>query len=191
VRACSLRVVTKLIGVAGALLRTTLAASLYVLAHSCPRQKVQLYVRMLSFVRSDFDWDINWADVGWIREHLDGMRMDEHQRVNHFRNHFELTRKDLLVKNIKRMRKQLEKMDRHAEAERYTFLPISFVLPGDYSLFVEAFRRNPGETWIMKPIGRAQGRGIFLINKLSQISQWKRDHRWRTDTGGHASDRSS
>ena len=39
----------------------------------------------------------------------------------------------------------------------------------DYSLFVEEFRKTP-VTWIMKPTSKAQGRGIFLINKLSQVS---------------------
>ena len=38
----------------------------------------------------------------------------------------------------------------------------------DYSLFVEEFRKAP-VPWIMKPIAKAQGRGIFLINKLSQV----------------------
>lgn len=27
----------------------------------------------------------------------------------------------------------------------------------------------------MKPVGRAQGKGIFLVNKLSQINQWRKD----------------
>ena len=27
--------------------------------------------------------------------------------------------------------------------------------------------------WIMKPSGRAQGKGIFLINKISDIADWK------------------
>ena len=58
---------------------------------------------------SDTDWDINWADVGWIRDYFDHVHMDDHQRVNHFRNHYELTRKDLMVKNIKRFRKDMEK----------------------------------------------------------------------------------
>jgi tubulin polyglutamylase TTLL9 len=35
-------------------------------------------------------------------------------------------------------------------------------------MFVEEFKRSGG-TWIMKPIGRAQGQGIFLFNKLSQV----------------------
>ena len=43
--------------------------------------------------RSDTDWDINWADVGWIRDFYDHIHLDDHQRLNHFRNHYELTRK--------------------------------------------------------------------------------------------------
>lgn len=61
------------------------------------------------------------------------------------------------------------------------FLPPSFVLPDDYGLFVEAFKRHPGEVWIMKPVGRAQGKGIFLFTKLNQISNWRKDHKWKAD----------
>ena len=31
------------------------------------------------------------------------MQLGEHQRVNHFPNHYELTRKDLLTKNVKKV----------------------------------------------------------------------------------------
>lgn len=86
-------------------------------------------------------------------------------QVNHFPNHQELTRKDLMVKNIKRYQKGLKR-----EGEDVTdFLPTTYCLPNDHPLFVEEFRRQPQATWIMKPAGRAQGKGIFLINKLSQV----------------------
>jgi tubulin polyglutamylase TTLL9 len=54
-------------------------------------------------------------------------------------------------------------------------------LPADYGLFVEEFKQQAGAIWIMKPIGKAQGKGIFLFNKLSQINEWKKDHRWKAD----------
>lgn len=38
-----------------------------------------------------------------------GYRLSDEQMVNHFPNHYELTRKDLMIKNIKRYRKELEK----------------------------------------------------------------------------------
>jgi tubulin polyglutamylase TTLL9 len=53
-------------------------------------------------------------------------------------------------------------------------------LPSDYSIFVEEFKKTGG-VWIMKPIGKSQGKGIFLVNKLQQIAQWKNDFRWKPD----------
>jgi len=104
--------------------------------------------------------------------------LESWQRVNHFRNDRELCRKDLMVKNLNRMKKQLQK-EKRKEAEQWNFWPTTFVLPGDYALFAEAFKRGNGGYWIMKPIGKSQGRGIFLFSKLSQISQWKADSRWK------------
>ncbi|CAD7969862.1 unnamed protein product [Amoebophrya sp. A25] len=51
------------------------------------------------------------------------------------------------------------------------FIPTTFTLPQDYSLFVEEFRRG-GSSWIMKPIGKAQGKGIFLVSRLNQVRKW-------------------
>jgi len=45
------------------------------------------------------------------------------------RNCRELCRKDLLVKNLKRQKKQLLKMGNDEEANGYNFWPLSFVLP--------------------------------------------------------------
>jgi len=62
--------------------------------------------------------------------------------INHFPNHYELTRKDLLVKNIKRYRKDLER-EGNSLAERadgpgkylyLDFIPITFVLPAGKTL---------------------------------------------------------
>lgn len=68
--------------------------------------------------------------------------------INHFPNHYELSRKDLLVKNIKRYRKDLER-DGSPLAEKVNdgvlngpkylyldFIPVTFVLPAGeiYSL---------------------------------------------------------
>ncbi|OWR54090.1 putative tubulin polyglutamylase TTLL1 [Danaus plexippus plexippus] len=92
--------------------------------------------------------------------------------INHFPNHYELSRKDLLVKNIKRYRKDLERegspLAEKAEVvlhggqvvTRYVhldFIPVTFVLPADYNMFVEEYRKSPQSTWIMKPCGKSQG----------------------------------
>jgi len=34
---------------------------------------------------------------------------------------------------------------------------------------VEEFKRVPNTNWIMKPVGRCQGKGIFIVNKLKQV----------------------
>ncbi|GKT20875.1 Probable tubulin polyglutamylase TTLL9 [Aduncisulcus paluster] len=123
------------------------------------------------------DWDFIWSGVEWIREHFDSVRFLPHQRVNHFRNHYEISRKDHMVKNIKRMQKALQKAGK-PEQHDFSFYPATFVLPKDYSLLVEEYRKSKGDVWIMKPVGRAQGKGIFLFSKISAISAWKRDLHW-------------
>lgn len=135
---------------------------------------------------ADLDWDVHWADVQWMRDVFDHVRLDDHQRVNHFRNHYELTRKDLTIKNLKRMKKTLEKEDKIQEASKFDFFPQTYVLPAEYGLFEVDFKRNPQTAWIMKPIGKAQGKGIFLFTRISQISDWKKDHKWKQDGQQHA-----
>lgn len=135
----------------------------------------------------EYEWDIHWADVGWIREHLDGFTpLKDHQRINHFQNHYELTRKDLLVKNLKRIKRQLQRSpepNSRKESEHYDFWAATFVLPTEYGMFLEAFKQTPNGRWIMKPIGKAQGKGIFLFEKLNEINEWKRDHTWKSEGG--------
>lgn len=62
------------------------------------------------------DWDILWVERDAIYEILNHFHLQPHQKINHFRNHFELTRKDLMVKNLKRHKKQLEKEGKFDEA---------------------------------------------------------------------------
>ena len=60
----------------------------------------------------DNDWNVYWATVWTVRNIFNpknGIRLNDNQILNHFPNHYELTRKDLMVKNIKRFKKELEK----------------------------------------------------------------------------------
>lgn len=125
---------------------------------------------------SELDWDIFWADKEWIHESFDHVHLQPNQKVNHFRNHYELTRKDLMVKNIKRAQRQAQKDGLVEDAQKYEACsPQTFVLPMEYSMFVEEFKKQQanGATWIMKPVGKSQGKGIFLFDKLHQIADWK------------------
>lgn len=127
-------------------------------------------------VGEDEMWDFVWADRDWVYSCFDKMHLEQWQRLNHFRNGKELCRKDLMAKNMKKRRRQLEKEGRYEEAAAYDFIPTTFMLPREYSIFVEKFK-EVGGVWIMKPIGSAQGKGIFLFTRLSEISDWKTDYR--------------
>ncbi|CAN0152564.1 unnamed protein product, partial [Scytosiphon promiscuus] len=125
------------------------------------------------------DWNVYWANVYSVKQLFNpetGFRLGDDQLVNHFPNHYELTRKDLMVKNVKRYLKEHAKDDKSPPIR--DFVPVSYMLPADYSLFVEEFRRCPNAMWIMKPTNRAQGKGIFIINRLAQIKKWSSNPRW-------------
>ena len=131
----------------------------------------------------DDDWNVYWATIGTVHRIFNvdtGYRLSDHQLISHFPNHYELTRKDMLVRNIKRYRRDLARDGsplavRDADG-RFVYLdliPDTFMLPADYNIFAEEFRRVGG-TWIMKPAGSAQGKGIFLVNRLSQLRKWSK-----------------
>mmetsp|Transcript_29790 Transcript_29790/g.54592 ORF Transcript_29790/g.54592 Transcript_29790/m.54592 type:complete len:473 (-) Transcript_29790:252-1670(-) len=127
----------------------------------------------------DGDWDFYWANVSTIKQIFGvecGTRLNPGQIINHFPNHYELTRKDLMVKNIKRYQKQVKKDGGPWKPEEMDIIPTTFVLPQDYALFVEEFRKpSASGTWILKPSGKSQGKGIFLFNKLSQVKKWSQN----------------
>ncbi|CAF0829239.1 unnamed protein product [Brachionus calyciflorus] len=137
-------------------------------------------------VGQDEDWNFYWASVVTVKAMFNSLeshyRLNDYQVINHFPNHYELTRKDLMVKNIKRYRKELAK-EGNLIAERddngifkyLDFIPVTYMMPADYNLFAEDFKKDPNSTWIMKPAAKAQGKGIFLINKISQIKKWSKD----------------
>ncbi|KAK0411426.1 hypothetical protein QR680_005648 [Steinernema hermaphroditum] len=115
------------------------------------------------------EWLFNWVTREWIASAFDHFAFRERQIVCHFRNDFELTRKDCLIKNFKKARKAAK------NPEDLDFLPPSYVLPAEYHLFVEEFKKYPPDTvWIMKPVSGAQGKGIFLFRKLKEITDWRR-----------------
>lgn len=127
---------------------------------------------------NDPDWNIYWANVNTVKMIFNpesGYRLNDMQLLNHYPNHFELTRKDLMVKNIKRYLKDISK---DPTVPIPDFVPVTYLLPADYTLFVEEFRRYPNAMWIMKPTARSQGKGVFIINKLAQIKKWSSNSRW-------------
>jgi len=46
-------------------------------------------------------------------------------------------------------------------------------MPNEYTLFLDEYKRSPNQLWIMKPVGKAQGRGIWIITNINQLMNWK------------------
>lgn len=141
------------------------------------------------------DWHFFWMSVGRVRSLFSSSeyRLSDSQIINHFPNHYELTRKDLMYKNIKKYIKDPNNVQLRMPyslpeqlangGDNVTYLrfadcvPITYNIPNDLAMFEEEFRRQPGSTWIVKPTSRSQGRGIFLINRLSQLKKWLKERK--------------
>nr|KAF7432044.1 hypothetical protein H0235_004968 [Vespula pensylvanica] len=120
----------------------------------------------------DNTWHLWWCETSEARQILDS-KLEAHQKIPHFRNHYELTRKNYLYRNLKRYKKLLTKSGKQAEAELCDSMPITFELPSEYRMFVEEYQKQPGSIWIVKPVGRSQGKGIFLFRRLKDLIEWK------------------
>lgn len=85
---------------------------------------------------------------------------------------------------MKRLKKQLSKQQGSDVDTGCDVYPSTFMLPAEYHMFVEMFKKTKDSAWIMKPVGRAQGKGIFLFSKLSDIIEWKKDTRFKPTKEG-------
>lgn len=121
---------------------------------------------------SDASWQLWWCETNDVRQALDS-KLTPYQKIPHFRNHYELTRKNFLHRNLKRYKKLLLKSKKPGEAALCDSMPLTFELPNDYRLFAEEYHRQPGATWIVKPAGRSQGKGIFLFRRLKDLADWR------------------
>eukprot|EP01017_Pseudomicrothorax_dubius_P048315 TRINITY_DN8768_c0_g6_i1.p1 TRINITY_DN8768_c0_g6~~TRINITY_DN8768_c0_g6_i1.p1 ORF type:complete len:323 (-),score=50.73 TRINITY_DN8768_c0_g6_i1:44-1012(-) len=74
-----------------------------------------------------------------------------------------------MVKNLKKHKREVEKSKAPGQGYELDFVPQTFMLPGEYPLFVEEFQRCPSTTWIVKPASRSQGKGIFLLSRINQL----------------------
>ena len=62
----------------------------------------------------------------------------------------------MLNKNLKKFKRALDKQGNAQESGEYDFLPSTYLLPSEYVIFYEEFKKfqqNEGRTlWIMKPV---------------------------------------
>ncbi|RNF01984.1 putative tubulin tyrosine ligase, partial [Trypanosoma rangeli] len=150
------------------------------------------------------DWHFFWMTVGRVRTIFATAeyRLSESQIINHFPNHYELTRKDLMYKNIKKYIRDVNNAHPvvqctppswtpHEQTERLPNLlrfadcvPVTYNIPNDLHMLKEEFKRQPGSTWIVKPTSLSQGRGIFLINRIVQLKKWLKERKEMDEVEG-------
>ena len=85
------------------------------------------------------------------------------QRVNHFPGMVDICNKAPMARNLDIMRREFPK--------EYDFHPTTHVLPQDYGAFKTLFPSSGQSkvTYIIKPSGGAQGKGIFLTRRLEDV----------------------
>jgi len=125
---------------------------------NCRYDSIRRAAKYMGFVEAEesADWSIFWTDTSVSLDRC--MAMKKYQRINHFPGMLEITRKDLLSRNLIRLRKQFPK--------EYSIFPMTWVLPadqGDLLAFMRGKRRSP--YFICKPESGCQGRGIFLTKR--------------------------
>eukprot|EP01004_Peranema_trichophorum_P011128 NODE_998_length_2193_cov_39.142029_g852_i0.p1 GENE.NODE_998_length_2193_cov_39.142029_g852_i0~~NODE_998_length_2193_cov_39.142029_g852_i0.p1 ORF type:complete len:651 (-),score=107.31 NODE_998_length_2193_cov_39.142029_g852_i0:239-2098(-) len=100
------------------------------------------------------------------------MSLNPFQKVNHFPGTWNIGRKDMLFRNLQRMK-------RCYGSEEYYFVPQTFLLPGDWTLLCNELEHNkkPGvppniahqNTYIIKPPASSCGKGIYLVNNAEDV----------------------
>ncbi|KAM7542772.1 hypothetical protein Aperf_G00000015127 [Anoplocephala perfoliata] len=100
----------------------------------------------------------NEYNLMWTNGHIKPTELrslQDFQRVNHFPRSFEITRKDKLAQNIKRM--QCLK-----GVENFDIIPETFILPHDQNELRSSYLKGQGP-YIIKPIASSRGRGIQIV----------------------------
>ena len=131
-------------------------------------------------------WDIMWVRTKWVKDHILGdngspLKLRREQRINHFPNSYQLTRKDLMFKNLERYQWKLKKVGR---SDILDFSPKTFFLPHLWELWKSEFRKQTNvekavpiagketnsddDIWIVKPAKGSQGNGIKFVKTLDK-----------------------
>ncbi|XP_028996563.2 probable tubulin polyglutamylase TTLL2 isoform X2 [Betta splendens] len=111
------------------------------------------------------DWNLYWR--GSMFGSSEYHNLLPWQRLNHHPKTAGITRKDLLARNLRRMRATMG-------SALYDFSPTAFILPTDYTRLLaqcNRLQRRGGASvyWICKPVDLSRGRGIFLFDHIKDL----------------------
>ncbi|XP_022919719.1 tubulin polyglutamylase ttll6-like [Onthophagus taurus] len=105
------------------------------------------------------NWNLYWTDLSISIERCKEMK--RFQKINHFPGMLEICRKDLLARNLNRMKRLFPK--------DYNFFPKTWSLPADLGDALTYSRLRKNKTYILKPDAGSQGRGIVITKNLKDI----------------------
>ena len=111
-----------------------------------------------------------WIDTSNIHSYF--LNIHPWQCINHIPGMTDLARKTRLAQHLESMKKQFPK--------DYSFFPSTFILPKDSNTLKASYFANQKQksrtTFILKPDGGCQGRGIFLTKSWSDIEHLNTTH---------------
>lgn len=110
-------------------------------------------------------WNLWWKTQGFTSSEYENCR--PWQRLNHFPKSANITKKDGLARNLRRMKTSYG-------GSVFEFFPLTFILPNEYKKFVAEFSKHDGDQrssyWICKPAEQSCGRGIFIFQDLHDLT---------------------
>ena len=103
-----------------------------------------------------------WVDRSFANDKL-FLSIQPWQRINHFPGMTNICRKARLAQSLEIMKKEFPR--------EFSFFPTTYVLPQSFPIFKTLFSSNGRSkgTYIIKPDGSAQGKGIFLTRRLEDV----------------------
>ncbi|XP_025893179.1 probable tubulin polyglutamylase TTLL2 [Nothoprocta perdicaria] len=117
--------------------------------------------------QGDRDWNLYWRSSPFRM--TDYCSIKPWQRLNHYPEAVRITRKDYLVRHLKRMKGAYG-------SALYEFSPVAFIMPNDYVKFVAEYskeKQSPGRRssyWICKPVDLSRGRGILIFQDIKDFA---------------------
>eukprot|EP01083_Nonionella_stella_P179435 637149_1 len=130
------------------------------------------WIEWNSDIHDENEWNILWS----IQRHYNrspSYSLNTFQKINHFNGTSQMTKKDYLSRNLKRMRVDYGKI--------YNFYPKSYHFPMQYSDFISMTQRRSASAsspknhskysiWIAKPACGRRGEDITLFTDISQLT---------------------
>ena len=112
------------------------------------------------------EWNILWSSSSCKSYQYEGL--NEYQKINHFPQSYEITRKDRLCFNIVRLQERFGK-------NAFDFCPDTYILPDEFGDFYNHYQKlkqheSKKNVWIVKPANACQGRGIYIVDDINDVN---------------------